>query len=202
MQLCVHAGDTTYIDYRDCFNISLNLILMTMIVQAMYTWLLAPQTNSLRPDSLLFNFSTPMGYWHKNCLLKFKSTEHSSVDEMAQVYLIQLLQLPTPDESPVLQLGDLRLHCEWREYEMWDGRRLCLPRNEPGGRRNWSYGVAHHGGGLSVASLWSIAVHENRGVVINRWLPHLLRKFCNIVYRWSGQGSAPPSQKKATLYVW
>ena len=37
MQLCVHAGDTTYIDYRDCFNISLNLILMTMIVQAMYT---------------------------------------------------------------------------------------------------------------------------------------------------------------------
>lgn len=99
------------------------------------------------------------------CLLKSKSTEHSSVDELAEVHLIQLLQLPTPNESPILELGDLRLHCERREHEVWDGRRLCLPRNEPGGRRDRSHGVAHHGGGLSVASLWSIAMHENRGVV-------------------------------------
>lgn len=37
MQICVHARDTIYIGYCDCFSIFLNVILMTMIVQAMYT---------------------------------------------------------------------------------------------------------------------------------------------------------------------
>ena len=38
--MCTRKRLTTYIDYHGCFNISLNLILMTMIVQAMYTGLL------------------------------------------------------------------------------------------------------------------------------------------------------------------
>ena len=137
MQLCVYIRKRY--DYRGCFNISLNLILMTVIVQAMYTGL-----TSYLPSPILLALthcycSISQHLWDTDteiCLLKFQSTEHSSVDELAQVHLIQLLQLPTANESPILELRDLRLHCERREHEVWDGRRLCLPRNEPGGRRN------------------------------------------------------------------